>query len=311
MVFLNLISVTFHHFCHILLVRSKFHVPSHPQRNGRLHKSMNSRRWDHWAPFRSCLLHSTPHVYGPCPFLFISVSLHCLVWQTGSLLPTISLFFIQVSLVYSKYSTHINFLNNCWFCSLRTSNGFSYSLPQTRYWGTAYLELINFSHSLLYRLYLQPNWTLICPCALPVLFSLSAQTIPLANTTFLPLSSCKNPGQATTILLWTVKVEMGHFWTIIALYIHYVMIAFFLICNYPRGWNISTPCLCLPKQGKGLKSRNSSLLLFYTPGNVRYTPRAPAYSTCSVKFALSTSICFPKCLHCIWEDKVGVFIFIS
>lgn len=152
--------------------------------------------------------------------------------------------------------------------SLRTSNGFSCSLPQTRYWGSTYLELINFSHSLLYRLYLKPNWTLICPCALTMLFCLSAQTIPLANTPFLPFSSCENSGQATTVFLWTVKAETGHFWALIALYIHYVMIALFLIYNYLRVWNFSTPHLCLPKQGKGLKSRNSSLLLFYSPGHM-------------------------------------------
>ena len=63
------------------------------------------------------------------------------------------------------------------FSCLRTSNDSSYSLPQNRYQGIAYLKLISFSRLLLYRLYLQPNWTPIHPYALPMLFSLSAQTI--------------------------------------------------------------------------------------------------------------------------------------
>lgn len=144
------------------------------------------------------------------------IPLHCLVWRTGSFSrsPYFSFWFL---LPIQNVILTLIFLKIVVLHSLRTSNGFSCSSPQTRYWGTAYLELINFSHSLLYRLYLQPNWMLICPCALPMLFCLSAQTIPTANTTFLPLSSCENSGQATTVFLWTVKVETGHFWTLITL----------------------------------------------------------------------------------------------
>lgn len=94
---------------------------------------------------------------------------------------------------------------------LRISRSSSYCLPQNRYQGTAYLELIKFSHPLLYRLYLQPNWTLISPCALSMLFCLSAQTIRLANTALLPLSSYENSGQVAKVFSMNCQRGNGPF----------------------------------------------------------------------------------------------------
>lgn len=42
----------------------------HPTLKGRgLQESVNSRRCNHWGPFRSCLLYSDPHVNGSLPIL--------------------------------------------------------------------------------------------------------------------------------------------------------------------------------------------------------------------------------------------------